>query len=666
MSSFDTMRQTRSRSRSQTRPLTTQSIVITSTTATLTPERKRGATSLQHNGYTAEELDQASKFLRIDEEDDDGDVEMQPSEASETSSKKRSRSRSAAKTTAKSTPSKKQKEQPAQQSSTQAVPAALPAHTIGIVAPTPQPPTLTLGAGSTSTASAASRASLQAPSSNSSSGGSSSAGTTQRSRSHSNARRSAGASYISPELLGSDGAATFSPALSTSSAASLQPPAGSGVRRRPSVPNLPSQSRKSSSSSASSAADEAETSEFRLQLTLERLSQLKRELTGKKGAAQLLALLKQVEAVAYQSGRRSATVRQLSAIHDQLLAAMRQSAEETAGATSSVSAFAARLLDDRIVPHSVASIVSSRSLLSQSLPALITANLPMSHKLLLVNPAAVHQRDADGFTALHYAVLSHDQPLIAYLCEHGANPAALNNNSQSSPLSLARLNALDTSCLIKHPAACCSRVEGGTSAVRQAFFTCHTCGLTGERGCCDVCSVRCHKGHVLQQVTAAEGLCNEGFCDCPDAGHCQASDDALSEQSNGPSALDEAAALLSSDEDGVSSISSETVSAGSARAVLRLMEDAVVRTAELMQAAGGGTEVDAREAEAASEEERITWTDVWQASALTAVLTLSFYAIFGGAPDIVQTATPAVHWLQQQWQLLTAAVSAVASSSTKQ
>ena len=643
------MRLTRSRSRSQTRPTASQSITITTTSTTVTPERKRPA-----NGYTAEEEDQASKFLRIDEEDED--VHMQTSEeAAEQSSKKRSRSRSAAKATT----SKKQKEQPPQ-SSAQAAPAV---HMLGTVAPTPQPPTLTLGSGPTATSSTASRASLQAPSRNSSSG-SSSASTTQRSRSHSNARRSAGSAYISPELLGGEGAATFSPATSTSSTASLQPPATTSAQRRPSVPNLPSQSRKSTSSSSSSlsSAADAGTSEFRLQLTLERLSQLKRQLTGVKGAAQLLDLLKQVEDVTDKSGRRTASVRQLSAVHNQLLSAMRQSAEETAGITFSVSVIAARLLDDRIVPRSVASVVSSRALLSQSLPALITANLPMSHKLLTINPAAVHQRDAEGFTALHYAVLSHDQPLVAYLCEHGANPAA-QNNSRSSPLTLARVNSLDTSAMLRHPAACCSRVEGGTSELRQDFFNCHTCGLTGHKGCCDVCSLRCHKGHVLQQVTAAENMCNEGFCDCPDTGACQASDDSQAKQTS--STVDEAAAVLSSEEDGGFSTSKDTISPASARSMLRVMEDAVVRTAELMQADGAGEEVDAREAEAAADEERITWNDVWQASALTAVLTLSFYAIFGGAPDIVQSATPAVHWLQDQWQLLTAAIAAVANANTK-
>jgi len=656
------MRLTRSRSRSQTRASVTQQPSITTTTV-ITVDRKRRPIDQPHNGYTAEEEDQASKFLKIDEEEEedeqhDQDVEMQP--GTELSSKKRSRSRS--KSTVDAAARKKQKEQQPSVQQLQAVQPSAP------VAASPQPsPSIS----STPISSSASRPSLQPPSRNSSGSGSSS---TQRSRSHSSARPSTAAAYISPELLGGGGA-TFTPASSTSSAASLQPPASAAAKRRPSVPNLPSQTRTSSSASSSSSSSlssstsaDAESTEFKLQLTLERLSQLRRQLDGVEGAAEILDLLQQVEGVAYKADQpRAASVSRLSAVHNQLLSAMRQLAEQTAGGSSSVNAAFGRLLDKRIVPRSVASIVSSRSLLSHSLPALITTDLPLAHKLLLINPAAVHQKDADGFTALHYAVLSHDLPLIAYLCDHGANPA-IQNNEHTSPLSLARLNSLDTSTLIKHPAARCSRAEGGLTNQRQDFWNCITCGLAGERGCCDVCSVRCHKGHVLQRVMAADDMCNEGYCDCCDTGACQASSSTQSEQQQAASAVDAAAAVLSSEEDGVFSTAifstaQGIVSTSSARAMLRLMEDVVVSSARLMRAAGGDEQ---EEAEAAVEDdESITWKDVWQASALTAVLTLSFYALFGGAPDIVKSATPAVHWLQDRWQLLTAAVTALTDTSTK-
>ena len=658
MSSLEApMRLTRSRSRSQTR-ITVAPPVITTTTV-ITSERKRRPTELQHNGYTAEEEDQASKFLKIDEEEDeqhDDDVSMQP--ASEAGSKKRSRSRSKGNNNVNATTSKKQKEQQPGAQQPSAVQTA--------AAATPPPPSPSLS--STHSASSASRASLQPPGRNSSSSNSGSS-TTQRSRSHSNVRPTTPTSYIAPELL--SGGRSQTPASSTSSTASLQPPAtaATAAKRRPSVPNLPSQTRTSSSassSSSSSTAADAETTEFRLQLTLERLSQLRRQLGSAEGAAQLLDLLKQVEDIAYNSGH-TVSVSRLSAVHNQLLSAMRQLAEQTAGVRSSVSVAAGRLLDHRIVPRSVASIMSSHSLLSQSLPSLITTNLPLSHKLLLINPAAVHQQDADGFTALHYAVLNNDLPLIAYLCEHGANPAA-QNNSRASPLALARLNSVDTSVMIRQPAARCSRAEaGGLTNIRQDFLHCITCDLTGERGCCEVCGVRCHKGHVLQPVMPADkDTCNEGFCDCPDLGTCQASDDTQMKQRGTVSTLDAAAAVLSGEEDSIFSTINGTVNASNARSMLRLMEDVIVSTAELMKAAGGGEEVGEAGADAADkDDESITWNDVWQASALTALLTLSFYAILGGAPDIVHSATPAMQWLQQRWQLLTAAVSAIANSQTK-
>ena len=642
------MRLTRSRSRSQTRTAAIQLPLPSSSSSS--DRKRRPIDQPPHNGYTAEEEDQASKFLKIDEEDDNNgdDVDMQSgSEPIETSTRKRSRSRSSAGTTT----SKKQKEQPT--SAAQPPPVHTTTTTTTVIATAAAPAQPSPAPSVTSTSASVSRPSLQPPSSGA-------LGTGQRSRSHSNARSSNSTAYIAPELL-SGGGAAFTPALSTSSTASLQPPVIAAAKRRPSVPNLPSQSRSSSSSSSlsshssSSTAADAQTTEFRLQLTLERLSQLRRQLDSVEGAAQLLDLSKQVDGIAYKAGQpHTVSVSRLSAVHNELLSAMRQLAEQTAGTESSASVAAGRLLTDRIVPRSVASIVSSRALLSQSLPALITSDLPQSHKLLLLNPAAVHQRDSDGFTALHYAVLNHDLPLIAYLCQYGASPAVL-NNSRASPLALARLNSIDTSGMISHPAAQCSRVEGGQTNVRQEFWHCETCGLTGERGCCDVCSVRCHKGHVMQQVTAAESMCNEGWCDCCDVAECHASGSTQSEQQQAADTLDAAAAVLSSEEDSIFSTVNGAISASNARSMLRLMEDVIVSTAELMKAAGAG-EAETEAEAAAGDDEHITWSDVGQASALTAVLTLSFYALFGGAPDIVNTAAPAVHWMQERWQQLTASI----------
>ena len=130
--------------------------------------------------------------------------------------------------------------------------------------------------------------------------------------------------------------------------------------------------------------------------------------------------------------------------------------------------------------------------------------------------------------------------------------------------------------------------------------------------------------------------------------------------------LDAAAAVLSSEEDSVFSSANGAVSASNARSILRMMEDVVVRTAELMQAAGRGEDANVADGESADDDdERITWNDVWQAAALTVVLTLSFYAIFGGAADIVDTATPAVHWLQARWQELASSSNATKTALTK-
>lgn len=62
----------------------------------------------------------------------------------------------------------------------------------------------------------------------------------------------------------------------------------------------------------------------------------------------------------------------------------------------------------------------------------------------------------------------------------------------------------------------CSFELTGRRFVNQAWYTCKTCKLTDDEGCCAACAVRCHRGHdvVFGKATAAF------FCDCGAKGMC--------------------------------------------------------------------------------------------------------------------------------------------------
>lgn len=53
--------------------------------------------------------------------------------------------------------------------------------------------------------------------------------------------------------------------------------------------------------------------------------------------------------------------------------------------------------------------------------------------------------------------------------------------------------------------------------IRQKWYHCRTCDLTGGNGCCEYCANTCHKEHdVYYEYTS--GSC---FCDCFDTGNCK-------------------------------------------------------------------------------------------------------------------------------------------------
>jgi len=56
---------------------------------------------------------------------------------------------------------------------------------------------------------------------------------------------------------------------------------------------------------------------------------------------------------------------------------------------------------------------------------------------------------------------------------------------------------------------CCTFVVTGPKFVNQTWYFCKTCGLDGNKGCCQGCANTCHKGHEL-----SEARISSFFCDC--------------------------------------------------------------------------------------------------------------------------------------------------------
>ena len=56
----------------------------------------------------------------------------------------------------------------------------------------------------------------------------------------------------------------------------------------------------------------------------------------------------------------------------------------------------------------------------------------------------------------------------------------------------------------------CTVAITGKDPIRQMWFECRTCGLTGDKGMCEVCARVCHMGHDV----ICSGICDMCDCDC--------------------------------------------------------------------------------------------------------------------------------------------------------
>eukprot|EP01129_Flabellula_baltica_P001704 TRINITY_DN1163_c0_g1_i1.p1 TRINITY_DN1163_c0_g1~~TRINITY_DN1163_c0_g1_i1.p1 ORF type:complete len:285 (+),score=23.14 TRINITY_DN1163_c0_g1_i1:50-856(+) len=63
---------------------------------------------------------------------------------------------------------------------------------------------------------------------------------------------------------------------------------------------------------------------------------------------------------------------------------------------------------------------------------------------------------------------------------------------------------------------CCSYKVSGDRYIEQDMYSCYSCSLIGNLGCCRVCAVTCHRGHDVRFVKHT----TEFYCDCPSKGRC--------------------------------------------------------------------------------------------------------------------------------------------------
>ena len=362
--------------------------------------------------------------------------------------------------------------------------------------------------------------------------------------------------------------------------------------------------------------------DWQLQLNLERLAQIRRELKT-DGAGDLLALIDRVTGLASTGDAGTASLEALFAAHNDVLSKMR----EFSSSTLSSHPLPSNALGRRVLPRSAASLMSSDALLQQSLPALITADLALAHQLLTLSPSHVNQPDSLGNTALSYAVLSHDLPLIAYLSRLHADPNHLSHSSLS-PLALARLHHVPTGAMLR--LGLCSRSASGTAAIAQEFWMCEDCGLTEDMGVCDVCATKCHLGHVLRKVQVA----SEGFCDCFARDACKGKTVAELLDNGEDAVVGDAPPFSFSARGSLDALTKENV-----RGLLRLLERVLIDTARVAEQKGIFEAKAAPRETATSTASGVGWRDVLVGVAMTAVLTPSFYALLGGAEDFA----PAVY-----------------------
>lgn len=62
----------------------------------------------------------------------------------------------------------------------------------------------------------------------------------------------------------------------------------------------------------------------------------------------------------------------------------------------------------------------------------------------------------------------------------------------------------------------CTYAVTGTRYSEQKWYYCRTCGLTGNKGMCEICAQKCHKNHDVAFYKNGTGF----YCDCPDHGGC--------------------------------------------------------------------------------------------------------------------------------------------------
>jgi hypothetical protein len=63
----------------------------------------------------------------------------------------------------------------------------------------------------------------------------------------------------------------------------------------------------------------------------------------------------------------------------------------------------------------------------------------------------------------------------------------------------------------------CSYARHGAQYIAQPWYHCRTCGLVGDRGCCQACFKRCHSGHDA----FFDGNSRASYCDCGADHKCQ-------------------------------------------------------------------------------------------------------------------------------------------------
>ncbi|KAK8848013.1 hypothetical protein M9Y10_019066 [Tritrichomonas musculus] len=63
----------------------------------------------------------------------------------------------------------------------------------------------------------------------------------------------------------------------------------------------------------------------------------------------------------------------------------------------------------------------------------------------------------------------------------------------------------------------CTFASTGDKFIKQKWYQCRTCKITGDCGICEICAKKCHKGHDVFLHSSSRGF----YCDCPEFCDCQ-------------------------------------------------------------------------------------------------------------------------------------------------